>query len=255
MRFMQVWNFREPVSAWTHFAALLIVMPGMLILLRGHGDRGKRISLLVYGLSLAVCYSASTLYHGVQLKGEKLAFFARLDSMGIFTLIAGTYTPLAWNLMSGPWRTWTLSAVWGTALSAIVLIATGRQFSTTLATAIYLVMGWGVVVCYARISRVVSHRALLPVLVGGLFYSVGAVLNLLQRPSLWPGSFGTHDLFHLFVIAGSLAHYWFILFVVVPFDNQPDGVSPHRDDHWTGSGQGPAERNNSPSQRDLDATD
>jgi hemolysin III len=77
-------------------------------------------------------------------------------------------------------------------------------------------MGWGVVVCYARIARVVSHRALIPVIVGGVLYSVGAVINLLQRPALWPGVFGFHELFHLFVIAGSLAHYWFIIAVIVP---------------------------------------
>ena len=78
-------------------------------------------------------------------------------------------------------------------------------------------MGWGVVVCYAEIARVVSHRALLPIVVGGVSYSVGAVLNLLHWPVLWPGIFGAHELFHLFVLAGSLAHYRFILKVVVPF--------------------------------------
>jgi hemolysin III len=78
-------------------------------------------------------------------------------------------------------------------------------------------MGWGVVFCYDRVARVVSHRALLPVVIGGLFYSAGALMYLAGRPQLWPGVFGTHDLFHLFVIAGSLAHYGFILKVVVPF--------------------------------------
>ena len=86
-------------------------------------------------------------------------------------------------------------------------------------------MGWGVVVCYARIARVVSHRALIPVVVGGVLYSVGAVINLLQRPALWPGVIGFHELFHLFVIAGSLAHYWFILKVVVPFEWGSDEIS------------------------------
>ena len=65
----------------------------------------------------------------------------------------------------------------------------------------------------------------MPVVLGGVLYSAGAVLNLLERPSLWPGVFGTHDLFHLFVIGGSLAHYWFILKVVVPYERGPDGAS------------------------------
>ena len=69
--------------------------------------------------------------------------------------------------------------------------------------------------------RILPHRALLPIVVGGLSYSVGAVLNLLRWPPLWPGVFGFHELFHLFVLAGSLAHYWFVLKVVVPFGQSP----------------------------------
>jgi hemolysin III len=107
---------------------------------------------------------------------------------------------------------------------AIALIASGRRLSPTLGTCVYLAMGWGAVVCYARIARVVSHRALGLVVLGGLLYSVGAVLNLLRWPALWPGVFGVHDLFHLFVMAGSLAHYWFILKVVVPFGRRHGGV-------------------------------
>ena len=79
-------------------------------------------------------------------------------------------------------------------------------------------MGWGFVVCYARISRVVPHRLLLSIILGGLSYSVGALINLLGRPVIWAGVFGSHDLFHLFVIAGSLCHFWFILKVVIPFE-------------------------------------
>ena len=222
---MHTWFFREPASTWTHLAGLLLALPGTVILWRrGGGDLGKRISLLVYGLCLISCYAASTLYHGVRLPPDRLAVFVRLDSIGIFALIAGSYTPLAWNLMRGRWRIWTLATVWGTAAASVALIASGRRFSPVTGTCVYLAMGWGVVVCYARIARVVSHRALLPIVLGGVLYSAGAVLNLLGRPALWPGAFGTHDLFHLFVIAGSLAHYWFILKVVVPYGRGPGGV-------------------------------
>jgi hemolysin III len=75
-----------------------------------------------------------------------------------------------------------------------------------------------------QIARVVSHRALVPVVVSGLFYSVGGGAHLLHWPALWPGTFGPHELFHLFVLAGSLAHYLFILDVVVPFAHRPPEV-------------------------------
>ena len=94
-----------------------------------------------------------------------------------------------------------------------------------MTTGLYLGMGWGVVACYAELARVVSHRALRPLVAGGLSYSVGAVLNLLRWPVLWPGLFGAHELFHLFVLAGSLAHYRLMLRVVVPFGRGSGGLA------------------------------
>jgi hemolysin III len=219
---MDFLELREPVSTWSHCAGLLLALPGTYLLWRrSAGDFTKRLSVLIYGLTLVFCYSASTLYHGVRLPAERIAAFARLDSVGIFALIAGSYTPIASCVMRGRWRRWTLAVVWGVAAAATVLIATGRHFSPMLATGLYLGMGWGAVVCYSEVAHVVSHRALLPIIVGGMSYSVGAVLNLLHWPVFYPGIFGAHELFHLFVLAGSLAHYLFILKVVVPF---PTGV-------------------------------
>jgi len=215
---MNILDFREPINSWSHCAGLLLALPGTLLLWRrSAGDPNKRLCLLVYGLSLAFCYLASTLYHGVRVPAARITAFARLDGVGIFALIAGSYTPLAWCLLRGRWRRWTLAIVWGVALSATVVIATGRHFPLIFATSLYLGMGWGVVACYSEVARVVSHRALVPIVAGGLYYSVGAVLNLLHWPVLVPGIFGAHELFHLFVLAGSLAHYRFILKVIVPF--------------------------------------
>jgi hemolysin III len=219
---MNLLYFREPVNSWSHCTGLLLALPGTLLLWRrSAGDHTKRLSLLIYGLTLAFCYSASTLYHGVRVSAAHLAPFARLDGIGIFALIAGSYTPLAWCLLRGRWRRWTLAIVWGVAVTATALIATGRHFSPVLSTGLYLGMGWGVVVCYSEIARVVSHRALLPIVVGGLSYSLGAVLNILRWPVLVPGIFGSHELFHMFVLVGSLSHYRFILKVVVPFVQRP----------------------------------
>jgi hemolysin III len=215
---MDFLDLREPVSTWSHFAGLLLALPGTYLLWkRSAGDRGKRLSVLVYGATLVFCYSASTLYHGVRLPAAGIAEFARLDGVGIFALIAGSYTPIACCLMRGRWRRWTLVVVWGVAATATVLIASGRHFSPPLATGLYLGMGWGAIVCYYEVAQVVSHRAMLPIIIGGLAYSVGAVFNLMHWPVIYAGVFGAHELFHLFVLAGSLAHYLFILKVVVPF--------------------------------------
>jgi hemolysin III len=223
---MDVLDLREPVSAWSHGIGLLLAIPGTLLLWwRSRGEPGKQWSLLVYGLSLAFCYAASTLYHGVRLPADRVAAFARLDSVGIFTLIAGSYTALAWNLMRGRWRRWTLVVVWTVTAASAALGATGRKFPPVLATCVYLGLGWGIVACYREIARVVSRRDLLPIAAGGVSYSVGAVLNLLGWPVLWPEVFGAHELFHLFVMAGSLAHYGFALAVIVPFVWEPADLS------------------------------
>ncbi len=220
---MDFFDLREPISAWSHCAGLLLALPGTLLLWRrSSGDHlAKRLSLLVFGLSLAFCYAASTLYHGLRIPKDRLAAFDRLDRIGIFLLIAGSYTPLAWGLMRGRWRWGTLATAW-----LITTIASGRlviagPLPPLLTTGLYLGMGWGVIACYAELARAVSHRALRPLIAGGLFYSVGAVLNLLRWPVLWPGLFGVHELFHLFVLAGSLAHYQLILKCAVPLERCP----------------------------------
>jgi hemolysin III len=215
---MGFFDFREPVSAWSHCAGLVAsVLATVLLWNRSGSDLGKRLTLLIYGLSLAFCYLASTLYHGVRGPASRTAALARLDSVGIYALIAGTYTPVAWCLMRGRMRGWTLAVIWVVAATASLAIVVGGRFPTVVSTCIYLTMGWGGVACYANIAQVVAPRALLALVLGGVSYSVGAVLNLLHWPRLWPDAFGTHELFHQFVLIGSLAHYWFILKVVVPF--------------------------------------
>ncbi len=157
---MNFLDFREPVSTWSHCAGLLLALPGTYFLWRrSAGQPPKRLSLLIYGLTLAFCYLASSLFHGVRLPSAQLATFARLDGVGIFALIAGSYTPLAWCLMRGRWRQWTLAIVWGVAAMATALIATGRHFPLAWSTGLYLGMGWGSLVCYSEIAQVVSHRA------------------------------------------------------------------------------------------------
>ena len=92
----------------------------------------------------------------------------------------------------------------------------------------YLAMGWGAVLCYFEVARRLSHRNLLPVVVGGVLYSLGAVINLLHQPVLWPGVFQAHELFHIFVVAGSLAHYWFMLTVIAPYVGDSEAAFPGR---------------------------
>jgi hemolysin III len=223
--------FREPFSAWTHGVWLLLALPGTWLLWRGgRGDWFKQLSLLIFGLSLICCFAGSTLFHAVRLPSQELAPFARLDYIGIFLLIAGSYTPAAFTLLRGWWKWGTLTVVWLLAALGIALRVQTAWIPPVLSTSLYLAMGWAAVLCYDNFARVLSHRAMVPVLLGGLFYSIGAVINEAHWPVLWPGIFSAHELMHLFVMAGSLAHFWFMLKCVVPFERRAAEGAPWEDE-------------------------
>jgi hemolysin III len=194
---------------------------------RCQGGRGRRLTLLIFGASLVICYAASTLFHAVRLSRSWLVWFDQLDHIGIFILIAGSYTPVAWTLLRGTLRSGTLLVVWSLSALGTVLLLTQGVFSMFWSTIFYLTMGWGALVCYIEISRVRTQRTIFPLLLGGILYSIGAIINLMEWPVFHPGFFGAHELFHLFVMGGSLAHFRFMFAVVAPAEADALPVARH----------------------------
>jgi hypothetical protein len=139
-----------------------------------------------------------------------------MDHVGIFMLIAGTYTPIASNLLRGRWRSATLFAAWVAAAAGASLHVLLGALPPWLSTGLYLGMGWGATFCYSELARTWSHRMLSPILIGGVLYSVGALVNLAHWPNPWPGVLDSHEVFHLFVIGGTATHVWFMVTVVLP---------------------------------------
>jgi hemolysin III len=225
---MDLLHPREPVNTWSHAIWLMVALAGVLLLWRcGRTDRARQLTLLIYGLTLVFCSGCSTLFHGVRLPDEQIRTFALLDYMGIYMLIAGTYTPIAWTFLRRHWRLGVLGLVWVWAAIGITIHLTRETVPLWLSTALYLAMGWGAIFCYVELTRRLSHRTLLPVIAGGVLYSLGAVINLVRTPVLWPGVFEAHELFHVFVVAGSLCHFYFILAVVGPSGlDQENGTRP-----------------------------
>ena len=232
---MMLLDLREPINALSHGAGMMLALPLTWVFWQrcveqvgaaSHDGRdsglitayqcGKIATLLIYGLCLVICFGNSALYHAVWLSGEPLSRFRRLDHVGIYLLIAGTYSPASWSLFRRSWRWGTLATVWSVAGFCSARVWFGGVFPTWISTSIYLAMGWGVLFCYRELARSLSHRTLLPLLLGGAFYSMGALINLSGWPVLKPGVFGSHELFHFFVIAGSACHARFMLHVVVP---------------------------------------
>ncbi len=156
---MNLLNPREPINTWSHALWLIIALAGMILLWqRGQGDRAKQISLLIYGVSLIFCSACSTLYHGVRLPGERIRAFAMMDHVGIYMLIAGTYTPIAWTFLRRHWRRGVLGLVWFWAALGITIRLTYETMPAWLPTAFYLGMGWGALFCYFEVARRLSHH-------------------------------------------------------------------------------------------------
>jgi len=189
----------------------------------------KALCMLVFGISLMLCYGISALFHAAPRSSELLGGLQRLDHVGIYLLIAGTYTPVAWSLMRGSWRWATLTTVWTVALVCAARVWCVGVMPMWVSTLTYLAMGWGALFCYFQLARTYSHRTLLPLPLGGILYSVGAALNLARWPVLFPGVFAAHELFHFFVIAGSAFHIFFMLDTVVlsrELSASPPGLNP-----------------------------
>jgi hemolysin III len=217
---MEWFYIREPVSSWTHGLWMALALPATWVLWRlSWGDRFKQIGMLIFGLSLMLCYGGSCLFHATPEAYSH--FFSALDHIGIYILIAGTVTPIALIVLRGWWRAGLLTTIWVMAVSGILL----RLFAEPplpVRTTFYLVMGWVGCVTYFELARHLSHSGVRPIWIGGLLYSLGAVINLANWPVFAPGIFGAHELFHCFVMAGSLTHYYFVLTVLVPYVRPPD---------------------------------
>lgn len=212
-------TFRDPVSTWSHLLWMFLSIPATWVLWqRCRGDRPRQMSMLLYGSSMFYCFLGSSLYHSLRLPPQQLKVFATLDYIGIYLLIAGTCTPIVFNMLNGVWRLGPLLWVWSFALTGILLRASQVDLPPWLSTSLYLGMGWGMLSCFPGLVRVVPHRPLLLLPLGGATYSVGAAFYLTQSPYPWPGVVGSHEMLHFFVMAASTIFYCFVLKYVVPFE-------------------------------------
>jgi hemolysin III len=210
--------FREPVNGLTHLAAALLALVGLVVLLiAGWGQPGKVFSLAVYGVSLILLFLASAIYHLVRARPAILQGLRKVDHSAIYLLIAGTYTPICFNLLTGFWSWGMLAIVWSLALVGIGIKIFYINAPRWVSAGVYLAMGWLCVLGARQMLAVLPAGLLLWMLIGGLTYTVGAIVYATKRPDFFPGVFGFHELWHIFVILGAMAHYIAVLrYVAVP---------------------------------------
>ena len=210
-------QLREPVNGLSHAAAALAALFGLVVLLAvGRDDPFKQASLLVYGASLVLMLSSSAAYHLVKSRAEVILALRKLDHAAIYLLIAGTYTPICFNLMTGFWRWGMLGIIWGLAVVGVVsklfLIHAPRWFTA----AVYLGMGWLSMLSLGEMLRVLPAGGLVWLFLGGAAYTLGSGVYITKKMDFFPGVFGFHEVWHIFVILGCLFHYLAILLYVAP---------------------------------------
>jgi hemolysin III len=210
-------QMREPVNGLTHYIAALAAIVGLIVLLMiSRGDFFKQETLLVYGSSLVLMLMASASYHMIQGPPRRMQFLRKIDHSAIFILIAGTYTPICANLMTGFWQWGMLFVVWGLALigtiSKILLINTPRWFTAL----VYLVMGWLGLLAANGMLAALPTGALILLILGGLAFTFGAIVYITKAMDFVPGKFGFHEVWHVFVIVGCLFHFALMLLYVAP---------------------------------------
>jgi hemolysin III len=197
---------REPVSGYTHLGGLLVGCLGALLLLsRARG--GSFAPNLAYVLTLLGLYAASSAYHLVPGSERLTKRLRQVDHAAIFLFIAGSCTPIFWRAFEGGDRGLMLGVVWAIAAIGIVFRVVWMNAPRALYTSMYVAMGWLVLIKANAAFHALSWPVLAFVIAGGLTYMLGALVYATKRPNPLPSVFGFHEIWHIFVLAGSALHY------------------------------------------------
>jgi len=212
-----VLSLRDPVSGLTHcIAAALAVLGTVLLIMRSVTPvmPWHIVTFSIFGGGMVLLFTASTLYHWLPLSERGIRYLRKADHSMIFFFIAATYTPICLIPLRGPWGWSLFGVIWGVAIAGICMKIFWLHAPRWLSTAIFVAMGWLVLVGVYPLVTNLSSGALSWLVAGGVVYSIGAAVYALKWPNPVPKHFGFHEIFHLFVIGGSFCHfvvmYWFI---------------------------------------------
>lgn len=205
-------KLKDPGSAITHGIAMILAAfaaaPLLLKAFRGP-NQNHILSLAVFILSMILLYGASTLYHSLNLSEKSNLILRKLDHAMIFILIAGSYTPVCIIVIRGKTGLGLLALIWGIAMIGILLKMFYINCPHWLSSLIYISMGWTCILAFSPIVHNLPRPAFFLLLAGGIIYTVGGIIYALKLPlfNSLHKNFGSHEIFHLFVMGGSLCHY------------------------------------------------
>lgn len=204
-------TLKDPISGLTHLIGVVLSFIGLVLMVYRAATAGKTwhvVSYSIFGASMILLYTASTLYHWLPLSPKGTKILRKLDHIMIFILIAGTYTPICLIPLRGAWGWSLFGSIWGLALGGLFLKLFWLEAPRWFSTVIYTIMGWLVVIAIWPLIQVLSLAGLMWLAAGGFFYTVGAVIYGIRKPDPRPGVFGFHEIFHVFVLLGSYSHFW-----------------------------------------------
>ena len=211
---MQI-TIREPGSAITHFIAMMLTVfaAAPLLVKSALSDTVNMLpAMTIFILSMILLYGASATYHSLNIGGRALRIFRKVDHMMIFVLIAGSYTPVCLIVLGGRMGYTLFAVVWGIAIVGMLLKACWVTCPKWFSSIIYIAMGWVCVFVFGPLWNTLPHNAFLWLLAGGIIYTIGGVIYALKLPLFNSRHtfFGSHEIFHLFVMGGSLCHFIFM---------------------------------------------
>lgn len=199
----------DPLSSETHFIGACLSLVGLFFLIvtgiYKHATKSMLIGVIIFGISLIALYLASTIYHYFKGTEKIKTILRKLDHSMIYVLIVGTYTPVVIYCMEPPRSYYFLGVLWSVAIIGIIMKILWINAPRALTTIIYLVLGWSLVFDFQSFQGI-PFNCLMMIAAGGIAYSIGAFVYIFKKPNLTE-AFGFHELFHIFVMIGSLLHY------------------------------------------------
>lgn len=211
------------LRGWFHaIAAVGAVVLTIVLCWLSREDGPRLISMLIFGLSMIELYTVSAFYHIGKWTPATRKVLRSIDHSNIFVLIAGTYTPLCFNILNGWIRIALLVTIWTLALVglALTIVPYTLRLPRWISTALYILMGWVALLAFPAFLSALSWNFVVAMVAGGVAYTIGAVIYALRRPNPFPRVFGFHEIFHLFVIAGSVIFVFCVWKWALPFPRQ-----------------------------------
>ena len=214
-------EIKDPGSAITHFIGMMMALfasTPLLIRAANNPDRIHLISLAVFITSMVLLYMASTVYHTLNLSERSNRILRKIDHMMIFVLIAGSYTPVCLVVLGNAAGYRLCALVWGIALAGILIKAFWITCPKWFSSLLYIAMGWVCVLAFTQILNSLPPAAFGWLLAGGIIYTIGGIIYALKLPifNSRHKNFGSHEIFHLFVVGGSICHFIMMYVFVAP---------------------------------------